>query len=324
MIGIGAKWSGTDVERAWTAVSEFAKVLSISIETFAPSTPVGAGLKVSRPIAEKLVKGTQALMLVRQHEEVLAQRWELFSKLLQEGARDPATLHFWERWKSGREAAIEANRRFQAVWPRGSSGFGRWSTLHLRRRGRIQVGQGLLIVDPDEDIWQLSHLPGINPEFVRALVRQRALLRQGNLEAASAANKNANGYIHAFGGNRTRQLSEGSNVSGRSYEAGQFGSSEPQAETLAELERALERTQQQVDQAADELERVRQSANSALNACYSPCFQISLDQGAGACMDACRARYHAVMGPPQQRFWDAVKRRDALRERRHALRRRSY
>ena len=127
------------------------------------------------------------LMRLQQNDPANRAEWEgLLGRL--EG--DPASEHTaFLRWLrahdlSEREVIAAALRNASTTKP----GSGR------------EIGNGLAILEPVHGVCDLLTMEGINPEFVRALNRQRAYIQEGNLVAASAAIFDTPGhYILPFG-----------------------------------------------------------------------------------------------------------------------------
>lgn len=76
-----------------------------------------------------------------------------------------------------------------------------------------QAARGLTIVDPADGISEIAKIPGINPDFIRSLEKQIALLERddwSSVEQAAMLSKYSDGrYINVFGTGRLTEKSPG-------------------------------------------------------------------------------------------------------------------
>lgn len=128
------------------------------------------------------------LQLTRGPDPAIAARLQRISQSLKE---DEA-LH-----RAFLDSLKESNLSRQAVTQEALT---RADTLAPRSGAQVALGT---IVDPQSDLDFLSHIPGLNPDFVAAVRRERELLLSGDVVGAGMVNKNPNGsYITAFGPSR--------------------------------------------------------------------------------------------------------------------------
>jgi len=174
-----------------TLISEAAKNVSKLIETVAPASPVGAGLKLLRPPTEKvLVPLVEMGFLTIEHMHLLEQRERLFVQSIKETARDPAELAYWEKiFRNLHETQTETRKTLAArVSP---------AALEQILRSQTDVGdterlaKGVMILDPNQQFWDLDRMPGTSPKLIASLRRQLDLLSRGEVEAASQVNLEA-------------------------------------------------------------------------------------------------------------------------------------
>jgi hypothetical protein len=123
------------------------------------------------------------------------------------------------------------------------------------------IASAIQIVDPDQKIWDLAKVPGINPDFVDAMRRQFQLLQRGDLQSVTAAgmvDKYFDGsYIPAF-------LDSGQLNNPGDPSPGDFSSAIDRArQNQDSFNREFEQTQAQVNNLQDQIVQAQDQLKSA-------------------------------------------------------------
>jgi hypothetical protein len=161
----------------------------------------------------------QAQALLRQQAKLIETRRRLEEQLYRLQGKDPEQQAQWS----------DLLKRLLGDPALENAAFKRWLEQQgiskqdliaatLRNTGTSSAVVTLAAIDPvQNDICALLRIPGINPEFVRALNRERMFLQQGNLLAASAATfSDYHHHIMPFGGPAGTELRYGTS-SGRGF-----------------------------------------------------------------------------------------------------------
>jgi hypothetical protein len=132
----------------------------------------------------------QSEMAARQREIESLKRNRDWWVRIQQGLRESSVAH--DRWLTNQGVA-KTDLLMSALADAKSMG----------PSGSFQFATGVVILDPDYDISAIERMPGLNPDFIAALRKERSLLLQGGIDAVAAAgpvDKYPGGaYIPAFG-----------------------------------------------------------------------------------------------------------------------------
>lgn len=327
MADLSARMAGGDLKTAWetykaadklifgdylTRTSEFAKLLSKTIKTVAPQSPVGLGLRGGEPIVKYSLKLLEIGLLTAEHGNLVEQRDRLQLQLFRETTRDPqriaageALLRGWkesqEKWRDELQARHEALRaaEIKSVFEGKSSSDAR----HL--------GVGAIVVDPYSEVWDLEKVPGINPAFVVSLRAQAQLIRDGRLDAAALADLQRIDVFNRGPRSTAQQVVVPRTTTSTSPDTREAISTDP-----TELEAALDAAEDAVDRRYAALKQARDRASDRQDRCWRSCPDAAKGADiavASACVDRCNAEYESAVAPLEKQFDAAVDRRNELR-----------
>jgi hypothetical protein len=228
-----------------TAISEGAKYLSRVVEQVLQDYPdprskvAGAGLKVARKSVDYAAMAVELVAIRHRLGELYQIRDELdqqYDNL--QGKNVEATRAEWEtifrnlygdpstNQRAFREWLVRQNLDNQEIAAKAIQ-----DAASISPTAASQIVRGITIIDPNQALWDVEKIPGINPDFIAALERcnnaTAAFVSSGHTAdyvAAMTCNKYADGsYIPAFGvssstsmNNRTGQVGAGTSSGARS------------------------------------------------------------------------------------------------------------
>src|SRR5579864_6277021 len=132
----------------------------------------------------------EAQGVLRRQAKLIEIRRQLEGQLFRLKGKDPENRADWENILSALQTDSAAERSAFEIWLR-NNGFSKHDMVNAMLQSATTASSALVALgdlEPDRnEICDLLNMPGINPEFVRALNKERNYLEQGNLLAASAA-----------------------------------------------------------------------------------------------------------------------------------------